>query len=172
MKRDPSLIRLSRDHHRGLALALHVERSLAAADGVTDDELAHLVIEFWETSLLPHFHAECECLLARLLRHTGLSDGIVRRTQQDHLRIHGALASLRDAGDPEARRRHLGELASLLREHIRWEESVLFEVAQRDLASEELAAVGEELSQRLPEVPPAPLWYAAGNRQQATGNHE
>ena len=72
MKRDASLVRLSRDHNRGLVVALHVERALPAATDAQIDEMQRTLIDFWRGSLLPHFRAECECLLARLVRHAGL----------------------------------------------------------------------------------------------------
>ena len=64
MKRDPSLIRLSRDHHRGLVMSMRIDRDLPGADA---DEAALIYDQleaFWAEGLLPHFRAECECLLA------------------------------------------------------------------------------------------------------------
>jgi hypothetical protein len=159
MKRDPSLIRLSRDHHRGLALAQRLERELAIADSDHLERLRLDTIDFWRSGLLPHFRSECECLLARLVRHVVPQDDLIRRTEDDHLRVHSMLATLRDQGPADAVQRTLEQLAILLREHIRWEESVLFEAAQAMLATTELAAVGKELAERLPEIPPRPSWY-------------
>lgn len=158
MKRDPSLVRLSRDHNRGLVVALHVERDLPEAADAEVDEIQRVVVEFWRTALLPHFRAECECLLAHLVRHVAISDQLVTRTQADHLRMHAMIAALRDANDVDARRRLLAELATLLRDHIRWEEAVLFEATQRLLDSGEMAALGAVLAERLPEEPPPPPW--------------
>ena len=158
MKRDPSLVRLSRDHQRGLALAQHLEREAPGADAGRLAHLAQEAIEIWWSGLLPHFRAECECLLARLVRHVGIEDEMVRRTQQDHVRINAIMASLRDGADT-AGTPLLLELANLLREHIRWEEAVLFEASQSLLQKQERSTVGEELAERLPEVPPPPPWY-------------
>jgi hypothetical protein len=41
MKRDASLIRLSRDHHRGLVMSMRIERDLPTADAA---EAAHAVL--------------------------------------------------------------------------------------------------------------------------------
>ena len=49
--------------------------------------------------------------------------------------------------------------AALLREHIRWEESVLFERIQEELAGDELGQLEHDLASRLPEVPDVPPWY-------------
>jgi hemerythrin-like domain-containing protein len=158
MKRDANLIRLSRDHHRGLALAQRIERDLAQPD---DGRLARLredTIGFWQSSLLPHFHAECECLLTRLTRHVPEGDEVIRRTLADHLQVHSLLASLRDSDEPEDARAALSSLGRLLRDHIRWEEAVLFEAAQGRLTAAEMDRVGADLSERLPEIPPPPPW--------------
>jgi hemerythrin-like domain-containing protein len=158
VKRDPALVRLSRDHNRGLVVALHVEHALPEASGAEVDEMLHTVVDFWRTSLLPHFRAECECLLARLVRHAGLSDALITRTETDHLQVHALVASLREANNPAERRRLLSNLATLLRDHIRWEESVLFEATQTSLTPPELAALAEDLAERIPEEPPPPPW--------------
>lgn len=157
VKRDASLIRLSRDHNRGLVLALYVERSLPGADDTRLDEMQREIVDFWQTALLPHFRAECECLIARLVRHVSLGDDLVRRTEDDHLRLNSIVALLRDAGDVTVRRALIAELGTVLRDHIRWEESVLFEAAQRLLTPGELENAGVDIAQRLPEIPaPAP----------------
>ncbi|HWC28880.1 MAG TPA: hemerythrin domain-containing protein [Dehalococcoidia bacterium] len=158
MKRDPSLIRLSRDHNRGLVVAFHIERALPTADDAEIEEMQRVVVDFWEASLLPHFHAECECLLARLVRYTGRSQELVSRTQADHLRVHALVAALRDSDDLADQRRHLSDLATLLRDHIRWEEAVLFEAAQTTLSTTERHALDRDLGARLPEEPPPPPW--------------
>jgi hypothetical protein len=154
VKRGPALIRLSRDHNRGLVLALYVERTLPNADDEQLERMRQEIVDFWQNALLPHFRAECECILARLVRHVALDNDLVRRTADDHLRINSILALLRDADDVAVRRALIAELGSLLRDHIRWEEGVLFEGAQRLLAAGELDLAGADIATRLPEVPP------------------
>ena len=159
MKRDASLIRLSRDHQRGLALSKRIDDGLAGLEGVSLDQLEQEMLEVWQNGLLPHFRAECECLLARLVRLSGADDTLITRTQQDHVSIHALVTSAREAASEEERRNALGQLAALLREHIRWEEAVLFEATQERFGAQELSRLGDDLAQRLPEVPPAPSWY-------------
>jgi hypothetical protein len=158
VKRDPSLVRLSRDHNRGLVIALHIERALPAASDAEVGEMCGVLVQFWSESLLPHFRAECECLLARLVRRTGLSDELISRTTSDHLRFHSLMAAIRDEIGTESRRGLLGEAAALLREHIRWEEAVLFEATQTLLEPSVLTRLSEDLAQRIPEEPPPPPW--------------
>jgi len=112
------------------------------------------VVGFWQTALLPHFRAECECILARLVRHVWLADNLIRRTEDDHLHINSIFVSLRNAEDVAIRRTLIAELGTLLRDHIKWEESVLFEATQRLLALGELDRTGIDIAERILEIPP------------------
>ena len=151
MKRDPRLVRLSEEHHHGLVFALRLERELPGADAA---ELAGIyadLVRFWARGLLPHFHAETECLLARLLRHTSPEDERVRRLQRDHLAMEALVARMRDADGDGERREALAAFGETLRTHIRWEERDLFEALQETLSAPELDAAGREIGERLPK---------------------
>ena len=111
------------------------------------------VIAFWSAGLLPHFTAESECLLARLVRHRAEDDPIVARLQRDHLRVEALVASMRDARDDAARADALLSFAETLRAHVRWEEESLFPETESTLTAEELDALGADLAVRLPETP-------------------
>jgi hemerythrin-like domain-containing protein len=152
VKRAPSLVCLSREHHDGLVIALRITRELPDAGDEAFEALYQDFLVFWEEGLLRHFRAENECLLARLVRHVGLDDEMVTRTQSDHLKMEALVAQMRDTADAPARRQALREVADILREHIRWEEERLFEMTQQKLSVEEMAALGEDLEQRLPPV--------------------
>ncbi|MDE2696881.1 MAG: hemerythrin domain-containing protein [Chloroflexota bacterium] len=156
MKRDPRLVRLSEEHHHGLVFALRLERELPDAG---DAELAALygdLLRFWARGLLPHFHAETECLIARLVRHVPDDDDRVRRIQRDHLGMEALVAHMRDASGDEERRDALATFGETLRAHIRWEERVLFESLQTDLSEAELDAAGAEILDRLPKPTRSP----------------
>ncbi|MCY3656568.1 MAG: hemerythrin domain-containing protein [Chloroflexi bacterium] len=156
MQRDPRLVRLSEEHHHGLVFALRLERELPDAG---DAELAALygdLLRFWARGLLPHFHAETECLIARLVRHVPDDDGRVRRIQRDHLGMEALVARMRDASAVEERRDALATFGETLRAHIRWEERVLFESLQTDLSEAELDAAGAEILDRLPKPTRSP----------------
>lgn len=155
MKRAPALVRLSWDHHHGLVLGRRLERKLAGAGDTTVDDLYAEVVRLWAAGLLPHFRAEGECLLARLIRHTGPHDELIQRTMEDHLSLEALTVDMRDAEDRATRRDRLGRCGEILRAHIRWEESILFETAQALLSNEELAAVSRQLAHELPPLAPA-----------------
>lgn len=156
MKRDPRLARLSEEHHHGLVFALRIERELP---GASEDHLRDLyadLLRFWVRGLLPHFHTESECLLARLIRHVPAEAPEVRRLQTDHLGIEALVARMRDATTMEERRAALSEFGEALRAHIRWEEATLFELVQASLSAGELDAAGAEILERhaKPDRPP------------------
>lgn len=132
-------------------MALRIERELpaASADGVRT--LYNDLISFWARGLLPHFRTENECLLARLVRHVDENDDLVRRTQRDHLGMEALVATMRDTDSAEERKDALGQFGKRLREHIRWEEEVLFEETERLLERSEMAALGGEIAERQPE---------------------
>ena len=159
MKRDANLVRLTREHHKALALALRIERDLPGADDEGAETLYRDVAEFWERALLAHFRAENECLLTRLSRHVKLDDELIARTCRDHIALDAEIIRMRD--DPGARREGLRRFGELLREHVHWEEEVLFQRAQETLSPGEMAALGGDLRERLPEridFPPEKLY--------------
>jgi hemerythrin-like domain-containing protein len=137
---------------------MRIDRDLPTAD---DSEAAAIVAQleaFWNEGLLPHFRAECECLLARLVRHVVPEDELIARTQRDHLRIESLMLDLRDSTDWAVRRRATMEIGTTLKEHIRWEEAVLFEAVQSSLADGEKNALQRDLEDRIPEIPAEPIW--------------
>jgi hypothetical protein len=161
MKRDPALVPLSREHNAALVLALRIGREVPSADEAGVLAVYQTLVGFWARGLLPHFRAEGECLLARLVRHVPLDDELVRRTHSDHLGIEALVVSMRDNPKAESRRRLLLEFAERIRTHVRWEEETLFEATQQMLTSEEMSALGFEIAERVGEGltrvdPPAP----------------
>lgn len=128
MKRDRGLQGLSSDHHHALVLARK------AASGASD--AAALVREAWQRELRPHFDVE-EQLLLPALAAAGEAE-LVARTRREHEQLAGFVAAL-DGGDPAAALEGFGRA---LEEHVRFEERVLFDTAQRVLDPAALAAVG------------------------------
>jgi hemerythrin-like domain-containing protein len=150
VKRDKRLVRLTQEHHKALVMALRIERDLPPAG---DGEVAALfddVVAFWQVSLLRHFRTENECLLTRLVRHVPLDNEDVARVCRDHIRLDGLVTAMRDDVSTETRRQRLTEFGELLREHVHWEEDVLFEKTQQLLESSELDALGSDISERIP----------------------
>ncbi|CAN5461277.1 hypothetical protein BH11ARM2_BH11ARM2_17910 [soil metagenome] len=122
MKRHPSLEPFSRDHNDGLIQARRLEVDGAAALPAFRDS--------WNREMKDHFEEE-----ERLLPPLCASES-AERLRSEHRQIESLAASA--AGDEDARR-----LATILHDHIRWEERELFieverahEASLRSLASQ------------------------------------
>jgi hemerythrin-like domain-containing protein len=148
-RRHDSLIPLSREHHTALVMAMRIDREVPDGDTAAVAAVYDTLIAFWAQGLLPHFRAENECLLARLVRHVDAEDERIVRTQRDHLGIEALVAAMRDTNDLDDRRRLLLDFAARIRGHIRWEEDVLFSDAESLLTGEEIARLGEDVSDRV-----------------------
>ena len=151
MKRHPALVPLSREHNTALIVAFHLSQSIPTAEPEQVRSAYDVLIDLWARGLLPHFRAENECLLARLIRHVPDSSELITRTQRDHLGIEALVADMRDNPDIEVRRRLLLAFAERLRTHIRWEEDVLFETSQATLTDGELSSLARDVSERVGE---------------------
>jgi hemerythrin-like domain-containing protein len=131
MRRDPNLVRLSRDHHTGLVLAKRA-RELATNEA-TEQRAAWTQMQArFADELEPHLQLEERGLLPAL-RAAG-EDVLVDRTLTEHAELRRLIAS----ADPSAPKR-FGEA---LTAHIRFEEADLFETAQRVLPADVLDALG------------------------------
>ncbi len=130
-------------------MALRIDREIPDADESGVRAVYDALIAFWAQGLLPHFRAENECLLARLVRHVDVESELVRRTERDHLGMEALVARMRDTDDLEARRELLLEFAETIRTHIRWEEDVLFAETERLLTEAEIAALGADVAERV-----------------------
>jgi len=144
MRRDPSLIPLSHQHHNGLALCVMTRRSLAAdASAENIARLAQRAIDRYEIELVNHFEIEEQVLFPLCA-----DKPLVAELVSEHRAMEGMIAGLREAASAE----RLEELCALLTAHIRREESDLFERVQRELPREELDRAGEEIDRRAVRV--------------------
>lgn len=155
MARDDHLVRLSRDHHHALVLALRIQRELPAADEAAAAALLADAVRFWTASLQPHVEVENEALLARLAAYGAEGLAHAGRLQREHRELDEAITAVRNDGAAADRRAALVRFGSLLGGHIRWEERDLFEWMQVRFSALELGDVGECCAGRLPGVPVA-----------------
>jgi iron-sulfur cluster repair protein YtfE (RIC family) len=147
MRRDPSLVPLSHQHHNALALCVLTDRSLAA-DASTENlgRLSRRIADRFEIELSNHFALEEEVLFPPL-RDAGL-EGEVAELMADHDLIESLVNTLRHG----ATARGLQEFTTLLRRHVRREENEVFEEAQKRLPRELLDSLGAELDARVVRV--------------------
>jgi hemerythrin-like domain-containing protein len=133
MKRHPSLVRLSREHHPALVLANRACR-LGAAGGEPAMAMTAEVARALADELDPHFRIEEDGLLPALA--LAGQTALVERTLAEHEALR-ALAAGIAAGDPAG----LGRFGELLEAHVRFEERELFPTAETVLSAETLAGI-------------------------------
>lgn len=166
-RRHDSLIPLSREHHSALVMAMRIDREIPDADEAGVRDVYNTLMAFWEQGLLPHFRAEGECLLARLVCHVDAEDEMVRRTNRDHVCMAALVVRMRDTPDVETQRKLLLEFAKTIRAHIRWEEAVLFNETERLLAESEIDALGADVVERVGDgnAWEAKVWQGMGREE-------
>jgi hemerythrin-like domain-containing protein len=138
MQRSPQLVPLSHDHHVALEVALLLTRATEA--GRTS--AAARFVAHWQDRGRRHFAAEEQAFTAGLLPADPTWAGHLQRMRDEHERVRGFVADLQDADVPLATVHAAGEL---LRDHVRFEERVLFPYAEERLPPEALDAIGRAL---------------------------
>ncbi|MBT9521527.1 MAG: hemerythrin domain-containing protein [Dechloromonas sp.] len=129
MKRHAALLQLSREHHHALKLSRLARFASDSGHALAIAEAAEKIIESFPEVLERHFETEEKDLLPALAA-AGAS-ALVERTLAEH-------AELRDLKRcmPEADSEILARFATLLHDHVRFEEREVFETAQRLLYPE------------------------------------
>lgn len=124
MKRHAALLQHSREHHHALKLSRLA--SFAAASGSPEAiaQAAQTITEQFPDKLETHFQEEEAGLLPQMAA-IGQNE-LVRRTLDEHQRLRTLNQAL---SSPTAD--NLGEFATLLHDHVRFEERELFEIAQQ-----------------------------------------
>ena len=120
MKRSPALLKLSREHHTALVLALQIAR---ADDPETMAELLVSVPAIFRDEVDAHFQREDDELLPRLAAAGALV--LVERTLAEHREMRNLVAQM-SAGDVRA----LKPSGARLKAHVHFEERELFVTAE------------------------------------------
>jgi hemerythrin-like domain-containing protein len=143
MRRDPSLIPLSHQHQHALALCVVVDRAFAGEAVETAAAAgAQRIVEHFEDEMQGHFGAEEQVLFPVLASLPELAE-LVPELMAEHQRLRAIVDELRGGPAPPGLVR---EFTSLLREHVRKEESRLFEAAQQLLSRERLDDIAAQIS--------------------------
>lgn len=135
IKRDKSLIVLSKEHHYGLLASWKIRRGLELK---TDPKrIIAFVVSFWDTHLSAHFIAEEEILF------NTINHALVEEALQQHSKLRMLVQLISEEGTLK----QLANFADLLEQHIRFEERQVFEMLQQELSEEKLAKVGKKLDE-------------------------
>ncbi|MEO8766403.1 MAG: hemerythrin domain-containing protein [Ginsengibacter sp.] len=137
IKRNESIVRLSKDHHFGLLFCWKIRQGLKG--GIAASRIIDYVRYFAPGLLLPHFKEE-EVVLFALL-----DDGLVTKAIKQHKEIKMQLAKL-SGNSEEILKKQLAELANMVDNHIRFEERELFPHLEIRLSKEQLAEAGKQLN--------------------------
>ncbi len=131
MKRHAALMQHSRDHHHGLKLARLARFAADSGSPEAIAEAAHTIVEQFSEKLEPHFQDEEKGLLVQLAA-IGQNE-LVKRTLDEHAQLRELNRCLK--ANPEDATA-ISSFATLLHDHVRFEERELFEIAQNLLYPE------------------------------------
>jgi quercetin dioxygenase-like cupin family protein/hemerythrin-like domain-containing protein len=174
MKRHPSLVPLSHDHHHALVEARRLRRAAGSGD---EERLAAAAgfLRFFSTETLRHFREEEERLFPILVGPDGAGGELLVQALLEHQRMHALVGRLEDGvAAGEASASQLRELGELLEAHVRLEERQLFPLIQEVVAEETLEALDLARSPESPVVDlleprgTGPLWGTATGDLNAT----
>ena len=142
MKRHESLIPLTHEHHHALA-QLRKLSEVSSKDQATRLRQGNEFLEFFDADIVLHFTEE-ECVVLPLVANESSLSELVQRTLREHELIVTLVENFRTEvteGVPQGDT--MQSLVFAMREHIRFEEKVLFptieNVIPEDLSSMTLA---------------------------------
>lgn len=145
MKRDPSLIPLSHDHHEGLIFAFRIRHGHGPSGEVweaqTPADRARETAGFFREHLAPHFQAEEEAIFPVLEPYLKPGERVVAELREEHAALRTLVEALEQgAGDLAGTLRVFGEL---LERHIRKEERDLFALFEARVPPTDVKRAGE-----------------------------
>ena len=149
MKRHPSLIPLSHDHHDTLVVAQGLIRGRPTAprsDWPTDRRAqADRLTAFFENTLRSHFAAEEADVFPLAERLLPDHADLVNALRKDHADLRAEIVALPARSDADLAVR-LPALGARLEAHVRSEERVLFEAVQKTASPDQLERLGAKLA--------------------------
>ncbi len=155
MKRNPNLVNLSSEHHDGLVIALRIKKAISKLDDLDlpckqglpfSNGRQGLVLAYalhaWPT-LKHHFAQEEENFLS--FPQIERSHPHVARMLDEHQQFEQIVNRL--SLDSNELKKDLLAFSELLKNHIRFEERILFPYIEDVLSDEELLQIGEQLAE-------------------------
>ena len=140
MKRHSSLETLSFEHHDALVIALRLKKGLNK--DIDLKPAAEYALSVYKKHLRHHFEQEEQTLRDPLLAKPE-AEADVRRMLDEHERF-AELAEFIELGKGDLKK-NLQEFAELLESHVRFEERVLFPLAEKLIPEDQLNEISEYL---------------------------
>lgn len=137
IKRHPSMVSFSKDHHFGLLLVWKIRDGLKKA--VDANRIGNYVEYFFKEDLAQHFSDEEKLLFSQL----PAEDGLRKRAEAEHQTIYNIVKQIAEKKDDTVL---LNQLADELEKHIRFEERELFNHIQEILEPAELEEIAKRFS--------------------------
>lgn len=137
IKRHPSIVSFSRDHHFGLLLVWKIRQGLNK--GIDPERISGYVLFFFKEDLEKHFKEEEELLFAKL----PVDDTFRKQAEADHEYIYELVASIEKRRDDKIL---LNQLADEVEKHIRFEERELFNHLQKNIRADDLEKIVNRVS--------------------------
>lgn len=140
MKRHPSLVPLSREHHPALLLAQLLKKNAPVYRGMPSiaDEKASYAVALFQRDLKAHFMKE-EAMLQKIAGHYPEISGLVKEIEQEHRDLTSAFMAVQSSADLV---NDLDALGRKLEQHIRREERVLFPLIEKICPPEMMEEIG------------------------------
>jgi iron-sulfur cluster repair protein YtfE (RIC family) len=144
MKRHKSLIFISHDHYHGLQVAQLIKKNAPKLKNLPNDleGKKKFTINYYENELLHHFYLEENIIMPAVRGRNREIDTLFEEMIDEHKKIEKLIESLKIDINIEDR---LDETGTMLQNHIRKEEQILFEKIQMELSETELQKLEEEL---------------------------
>ncbi len=139
IKRSKSLVLLSRDHHDGLLLAWKIRQGIKL--NVEHNRISTYAEKVFDKELEPHFREEEKVLFSQLPDN----DELRITAEKQHAELRKKIALFRTSSDVSEA--DLLRFASLLDEHIRFEERTLFPHIEKTFLEEQLHEIGRQLEE-------------------------
>lgn len=141
MKRYVNLRPWSREHQHGLSFCRKIRTGLEK--GISTKRIQKFVVDFWDRSLKAHFESE-ERLIFPLL---GSDHELIQRAMREHRELKTLICGEDD------QIQILDQIASLMHDHIRFEERILFNAIESTVGEAKLSRINAEH-----EYPICPVW--------------
>lgn len=150
MKRHPALIPLSEDHHQALLLAMNLKKNAPKINNLPTDPLGKMnyAKETYHKELEHHFRDEEQFVFPYLDGKDTELDSLISIIMNEHIILKEKILSLTENPNLVDQ---LDEIGKILDEHVRKEERILFEKAQKILNEEELKLIENKFDESRPQ---------------------
>lgn len=139
MKRNKNLYPLSHQHHNGLMAVLLLEKGVKKKADLKI--MNDFILYCWDEELNHHFKAEEEQLNPDHLQLPQLQE-LYSRMLGEHMIIRGIIDSIKEGKESIEQ---IISFHTLLEDHIRFEERILFPFVEEHASEEALAVIGKQI---------------------------